>query len=318
MQSEDKPEGKAKQPSLLILAAGLGSRYGGLKQIDAMGPDGEWLLEYALYDAARCGFGKVVFVVRRSFREAFAREMESRFRAGIPYELVCQENDVLPPGCAVPADREKPLGTGHAIWCAHGVVKEPFAVINADDFYGREAIGTMAEALAVLPEGMDPHHFCMVAYPLEKTLSEHGRVSRGVCRVSPDGLLENVEEHTHLYPGPSGVVSDPGTGEAEIMDPRERVSMNLWGFTTDIFPRLEEALDTFVLEAETDPKAELFIPTVVDTLIQQGRARVDVHTSESQWFGMTYPEDRPRVQKALADLTEAGVYPSPLWSPKQV
>ncbi|HKJ90831.1 MAG TPA: nucleotidyltransferase, partial [Oceanipulchritudo sp.] len=275
-QPEGTSGGGAKKPTLLILAAGMGSRYGGLKQIDAMGPDGEWLLEYALYDAARSGFGKVVFVVRRSFREAFGREMETRFQAGIPYELVCQENDVLPDGCTIPEGREKPLGTGHAIWCAHGVVEEPFAVINADDFYGREAIGRMAEALCALSAGVDPHHFCMVAYPLEKTLSEHGRVSRGICRISADGLLEGVEEHTHLYPGERGVISESGDGVRTAVDARERVSMNLWGFTTDIFPRLEEALGEFSSEAVKEPKVELFIPTVVDTLIQQGLARVDV------------------------------------------
>ena len=300
-------------PTLLVLAAGMGSRYGGLKQIDAMGPGGEWLLEYAIFDAARAGFGKVVFVVGRGFADAFIAEWERRCRGVLPMELVFQEMGDVPDGCAIPEGREKPLGTGHAIWCARNTVKGPFAVINADDFYGRDAFETLAQALPGQAVEAIPHQFSMVAYPLEKTLSDHGRVSRGVCQLNGEGELASVREHTHIYRMPKGIASRHADGKEELLPAEVPVSMNLWGFTPDIFPGLEEALRDFLAEMPGGGSGELFIPFVVDELIRAKSARIKVHRTRSQWFGVTYADDKPRVRKALQSLTEDGQYPEPLW-----
>lgn len=302
-----------KKPSLVVLAAGMGSRYGGLKQIDAMGPQGEWLLEYALYDAARSGFGEVVFVIRKFFADEFEREIRSRFPSDLSMKFVFQELEDVPNGFQACDGRDKPLGTAHAIWCARNAVKGPFAVINADDFYGNTAIKKIGEVLQDLPEGKIPHEFCMVAYLLKNTLSEHGRVARGICNVSESGILESIEEWTRIYKSDGGALNREPGGEEHRLDPESPVSMNLWGFTPDIFSRLEAALEEFLVEKRDNAEAELFIPFVVDQLIQSQQARVRVYKSASPWFGVTYPEDKDRVKNELSLLIEAGRYPSPLW-----
>lgn len=304
---------RCKAPTLLVLAAGMGSRYGGLKQVDAMGPRDEWLLEYAIFDAAKAGFGKVVFVVGRQFAGEFEQEWKRRFHGVLPMEMVFQEMTDVPEGCIAPQGREKPLGTGHAIWCARDAIDGPFAVINADDFYGRDAYEILAEVLPWQETGVEPHTFSMVAYPLEKTLSDHGRVSRGICRINGKGDLENIREHTRIYRTEAGIFSrHPDDGE-EGLKSGVPVSMNFWGFTPDIFPKLEVALREFLREDAADESKELFIPTVVDELIQSGAVRVKVYLTRSDWFGVTYSDDKPRVREALRRLRSDGLYPDVLW-----
>lgn len=294
----------------------MGSRYGGLKQIDGMGPQGEWLLEYGIYDAVQAGFGKIVFVVGRSFAEVFEAEWERRCGGVIGMEMVFQEPGDVPEGSRIPEGRKKPLGTGHAIWSARRAIDGPFAVINADDFYGRDALESLSEALSRTSGGLEPHPFCMVAYSLKNTLSAHGRVSRGVCRLNAEGELERVREHTHIVPVDGVITSRHSDGHEEVLSGDTPVSMNLWGFTPDIFPRLEDALRHFVAGEAMDESKELFIPFVVDELIQKGLAKVTVYRTESAWFGVTYGEDKPQVRQALQRLHDVGFYPNPLWSSK--
>jgi NDP-sugar pyrophosphorylase family protein len=301
-------------PTLLVLAAGMGSRYGGFKQIDGMGPCGEWLLEYAIHDALRAGFGKIVFVVGRGLAEAFKETWEQRFSGRLPVELAIQDIDDVPEGCLRPAGRDKPLGTGHAIWSARKAIDGPFAVINADDFYGKDAFETMAGALANLSTGNLPHTFTMIAYPLSGTLSKHGRVSRGICDVTDGGILREVTEHTHIECQGDLILSRKEDGSSEELAGDLPVSMNLWGFTPDIFGRLEEALQTFLASGIAESGGELYIPFVVDELIQRDVARVEVHKTQGPWFGVTYSQDKARVHQSLRKLVEQGQYPDPLWN----
>ncbi len=299
------------QPSLLVMAAGIGSRYGGLKQIDPVGPSGEIIIEYAIYDALRAGFGRVVFVIRRAIEKDFRNVIEPHFAGRVPIAYAFQELDDLPSGFTVPADRAKPWGTAHAILSARDLLDGPFGVINADDFYGRRSYKTLAQHLAVL-NGTE-NRFCLVGFTLRNTLSEHGSVARGICRIDKRGRLKEVVERLKIErDGDAARYQDgdqwhPLTGD-------ETVSMNMWGFTPSIFPHIEREFRAFLPDALRNPKAECLIPTVSDGLIRNGLAEFDVLTTDETWLGVTYPADKPRVAAGILEQVSAGLYPTPLWN----
>jgi len=303
----------AKKPTLLVLAAGMGSRYGGLKQMDPMGPNGETVLDYSVFDAIRAGFGRVVFIIREDFAEAFKETVGSRFADKIQVDYVFQKLDDVPEGFSVPEGRTKPWGTAHAIRAARHAVSESFAVVNADDFYGRDAYVKAAEFFAGLEEDSQDAT-AMVGYPLENTLSDHGHVNRGICRTDEDGYLANVEEYLNIERESDGIVR----GEAldgtrkEIADGTP-VSMNFWAFGPAFFAQLEEAFLRFLLESGTQMKSECYIPTVVDHLIHAGYTRCEVLNTTSPWFGVTYPDDKPFVVESIQKLIDAGEYPAALY-----
>ncbi len=300
-----------EDPALLVLAAGMGSRYGGLKQMDAMGPSGEWLLEYSVHDARSAGFHEVVFVVRASFAEEFSAALRQRLPADVRWRVVHQEMDRLPPGAKVPESRTKPLGTGHAIWCASKAMERPFAVINADDFYGRQALCLLADWLRT---AVKPDHHAMVAYALERTLSPHGSVSRGLCEIE-NGFLRSVRELTGIHEAADGTVfGEDAGGHRRTLEKDAPVSMNLWGFHPHIFAELEAQLVEFLGSMENPEKDEFYIPAAVDHLIAEGRARVAALHTAAEWFGVTYAEDRPRVRDGIRGLVRKGDYPENLWS----
>jgi dTDP-glucose pyrophosphorylase len=298
------------KPALLVMAAGMGSRYGGLKQIDPIGPSGEIMIDYSVYDALRAGFGRVVFIIRRDIEEAFRHVIDRQIARRAPVSYVFQALDDLPAGFAPPAGRTKPWGTGHAVLSARGEIREPFAVINADDFYGRAAYEGMAAALTCA--AVDSTEFYLAGYRLNDTLSDHGAVSRGVCEVGPDGLLRRVVERTHIERRAGGVVAQSDAGVLPIA-PDTTVSMNFWGFTPALFAHLERAFVEFLKTNAANPKSELAIPTIIDGLIAAGRATVRVVPTSARWLGMTYPEDKPLVRKGVRQLIAEGVYPNPLW-----
>ncbi len=299
------------QPTLLVLAAGMGSRYGGLKQLDPMGPHGETVLDYSVYDAIRAGFGKVVFVIRRDFEIQFKSAVGNRFEDRIIVDYAYQELRDLPEGFTLPDGREKPWGTAHAVRAAHKQIETPFAVINADDFYGRDAYTKLAGYFKQ-SMGQPELQTCMVGYPLRNTLSEHGSVNRGLCRVE-DGVLQGVEEHSEISATGEGTAVGKDLSGAEVLLPGEAiVSMNFWGFTPAIFASLEAYFREF-LEAHIDnPKSECYIPSLVDALIQSSQTECAVLETKGNWFGVTYPEDKPHVQAGLRKLLENGDYPASL------
>lgn len=299
------------KPTLFILAAGMGSRYGTLKQIEGLGPSGETIMDYSIYDALRAGFGKLVFVIRKSFEKEFREKIISKYENHVPVEIVFQELDSLPEGFAPHAEREKPWGTNHAVLMGKNAIKEPFAVINADDYYGQDSFKTLADELKNL-EGKE-NHYCMVAYRLCNTLSEGGAVARGVCEVDDDRFLKSVNERTHIK-RVDGVIkykdSEDYWYELEENTP---VSMNMWGFTPDYFEHSEKYFIKFLELNQSNLKAEYFIPSMVDHLISTKTADVKVMDTTSKWFGVTYPDDRPVVVHKLQQLVEQGEYPTPLW-----
>ena len=295
------------KPTLLVLAAGMGSRYGGLKQMDGVGPHGEIILDYSVEDAIRAGFGKVVFVIRHSF----ADEFKSRINAGhyghrIEVEYVYQELDKLPAGFSVPEGREKPWGTNHAILMAKEAIHEPFAIINADDFYGRDAFVVMADHLRTL-EGASGR-YCMVGYRLENTLSENGTVSRGICETDANGLLLGMTERTAIGRTGNGIEYKDTDGSMHPLPADCTVSMNLFGFTPDYFAKSEALFVDFLREKGTELKSEYYIPFAVNTFIHNGTATMTVLKTTAQWFGVTYKEDRPMVVDRLKRLHDQGVY----------
>jgi len=293
-------------PTLVILAAGMGSRYGGLKQLDALGPGGHTILDYSVYDALNAGFDELVFVIRKSMEEDFSALVKRYGRAQV--KLVYQELDLLPPGFSVPEGREKPWGTGHAVWACREAVNQPFCVINADDFYGREAFRVMAEFLR--QEDPQKARYSMVGFSLEKTLSDHGAVSRGVCEVGPEGDLVSVTERTRIMRRGNAIVCrDEEGGELPGSVP---VSMNFWGFTPTVFAGLEARFVEF-LRGAPGPKDEFFLPTAVDDMISRGQATVKVLRSREKWVGVTYREDRETAAARLSELTRRGAYPKRLW-----
>ncbi len=299
------------KPTLLVLAAGMGSRYGSLKQMDGVGPNGEAIIDYSVYDAIRAGFGKVVFVIRHSFEADFKEVFNAeRFGGKIAVEYVFQELDYLPEGYALPEGRQKPWGTNHAVMMAAKVINEPFAVINADDFYGREAYATISEYLQTL-EGAEGR-YCMVGYQVNKTLSENGTVSRGVCTVDEEGNLRGMVERTQIERVNGTIVFHDG-GADEPLAEDTPVSMNLFGFTPDYFRHSEEYFKEFLSENIDNLKSEFYIPKMVNKVINDGTATMRVLKTTSDWFGVTYKEDKPLLMAKLEELIERGLYPRNLW-----
>ena len=296
------------KPTLLVLAAGMGSRYGGLKQLDAVGPSGETILDYAVFDAIRAGFGRVVFVIRKEFEEAFRTQVAAKYADRVRVDYVFQSLDALPAGVTPPPGREKPWGTGHAVWCAREAVKEPFAVIGADDYFGRDAFEKLAAYLSANPKSeIQNLNFAMVGYRLANTLSENGAVSRGVCAATADGTLQRVVEHTGILREEVGALAGKKfTGE-------EIVSMNCWAFTPALFTALDRQFAEFLKTRGGELKSEFYLPEAVSQQIAAGEAAVRVLPTTASWFGVTYREDKPRVQAALASLVANGEYPGQLF-----
>lgn len=300
-------------PTLVILAAGMGSRYGGLKQVDPVGPSGETIMDYSVFDAVRAGFDRVVFVIRRDFEEVFRTSIGSKYAGVVAVEYAFQAIDDLPAGFAVPAERAKPWGTAHAIRAARHAVNAPFAAINADDFYGRDAFQRLAAFLTRPRAASGSPRFAMVGYRLDQTLSANGSVARGVCTVGPDGLLMKVSEMTKLVRVPGGAENREDPEHPASLTGAEQVSLNLWGFTPELFTALEARFPAWLKTNAAQPKAEWYIPFVVDELIREGAAEVEVLPTESSWFGVTYREDKPLVVGAIKSLVDAGEYPAKLW-----
>lgn len=301
------------KPTLYVLAAGMGSRYGGLKQLDGVGPQGQTIMDYSIFDALRAGFGKVVFVIRHDFEDAFRNKVLSKYQGHIPTEVVFQSVDALPEGYTIPEGRTKPWGTNHAIMMGEKAINEPFAVINADDFYGRNAFEVMAGHLSALHADAKGR-YCMVAFRLGNTMTEAGSVSRGVCTVTPEGKLSKVVERTAIAFTPDGKIEyTEADGSKANLTADMPVSMNLWGFTPDYFDYSKREFVKFLNKYIDKPKSEFFIPSVVDKLVNNGEATVDVLDTDSRWFGVTYPEDRDNVVASLAALHAAGEYPDSLF-----
>ncbi len=300
------------KPTLLVLAAGMGSRYGSLKQMDGVGPNGEAIIDYSIYDAIRAGFGKVVFVIRHSFAKEFMEVFnEQRFGGKIAVEYVYQELDYLPEGFSVPEGRVKPWGTNHAVMMAADAIHEPFAVINADDFYGEDAYKVIGEYLKGLAGS--ENHYCMVGYEVSKTLSENGTVSRGVCTVDDDKFLKSMVERTQIERVNGTIVFHDG-GADEPLAENTPVSMNLFGFTPDFFRYSKEYFIEFLKANKDNLKAEFFIPLMVNHLISNGTAKLKVLSTSALWFGVTYKEDKPALMAKIESLIEKGVYPRNLWA----
>ncbi len=300
------------KPTLFVLAAGMGSRYGGLKQLDPLGPSGQTIMDYSIYDAIQAGFGKVVFVIRKDFEDDFRSKILSKYENVIPVDVVFQSVDALPAGYTCPPDRTKPWGTNHAIMMGAKAIHEPFAVINADDFYGRDAFRVIAEEL--MRPRLRKGDYCMVGFRVGNTVTENGTVSRGVCSTDDDSLLTSVVERTDIKVDSTGdIVCTGDNGEQIVLPNNTPVSMNLWGFTPDYFDYSDREFRKFLDEKINTPKAEYYIPSVVDTLIKSGDATVKVLDTDSQWFGVTYAADREGVVDRLAALHAAGQYPDKMF-----
>ena len=303
------------KPTLFLLAAGMGSRYGGLKQLDTLGPHGETIMDYSIYDAINAGFGKLVFVIRKDFEDDFRRIVLSKYEDHIPCELVFQGLDALPEGFTCPEGRTKPWGTNHALMMGESVIQEPFAVINCDDFYDRDSFQVMGKWLSELPEG-STGKYSMVGFRVGNTLSDSGTVSRGVCSNNEQHLLTSVVERTKIqrFDGVVKYLGDDGETWVAIPD-NTPVSMNFWGFTPDYFQHSKEFFKEFLSDPKNmeNPKSEFFIPLMVDKLINDGTATCEVLDTTSKWFGVTYPEDRPSVVEKFQKLHDEGVYPDKMF-----
>ena len=298
------------KPTLFILAAGMGSRYGGLKQLDGLGPNGETIMDYSVFDAMRAGFGKVVFVIRKDFEEDFRNVVLSKYADHVPCEVCFQGIDNLPEGFTRNPERTKPWGTNHAVLMAKDIIKEPFMVINADDFYGKESFEVMAKFL--LDVNGQEGKYCMAGYRVGNTLSEHGTVSRGVCATDKMGFLTDVVERTAIENKNGHVVYQDNGVDVEI--PFETpVSMNMWGFTPEYFTYAEEAFKAFLTENAQELKAEFYIPTLVNDMIKSGKATCQVLDTTAKWFGVTYADDRQMVVDKIQALVDAGIYPNKLF-----
>lgn len=296
------------KPTLVVLAAGMGSRYGGLKQMDGFGPNGETIIDYSLYDAIQAGFGKIVFIIRSSFQEAFIQRFDPLLKDVVKVEYVCQETHLVPDDVSYFPERTKPWGTGHALWVARHVLNEPFGVINADDFYGREAMFQLANFLTY---DITPN-YAVIAYQLNKTISEHGTVNRGVCSVK-NGKLASIEECIKIG-WADGKISYPTEAGEVVLAPNTPVSMNMWAFKASYMTYTDQLIRSFFADHGMEEKSELYIPKIVDYIIQEELLDVDVIVTESQWVGVTYPEDKPYVSEALNKLIQEGVYKEKLWS----
>jgi UTP-glucose-1-phosphate uridylyltransferase len=299
--------------TLLVLAAGMGSRYGGLKQMDAFGPSGETIIDYSIYDAINAGFTKVVFVIRESFKEAFKEAFTTKFRDKIEVAFVCQELDRLPAGISCPVDRQKPWGTGHAVYVAKDHIDGPFAVINADDYYGQNAYKVLIDFFEA-NEGSDNTDYAVVAYYLSNTLSEHGTVNRGICYSDGNGNLDKVVEREKIQRDTEGVIIFPHDDHSYKLAEDTLVSMNMWAFYPSYFEYCEDALYKFIKARGEEEKSEFYIPALIDELIQNKLLNVNILDTTSKWFGVTYQEDRPIVIDKLNKLIEEGIYPKDLWA----
>ncbi|MFZ2287220.1 MAG: NTP transferase domain-containing protein [Bacteroidales bacterium] len=298
------------KPTLLVLAAGMGSRYGGNKQLDQVGPSGETIIDYSIYDAKRAGFGKVVFVIRRDIEEQFRETFVRRLKDVIEIDYVFQELGNLPSGFKVPEGRQKPWGTSHAILVTEPKIHEPFGVINADDYYGVDSFNVLYDFLT---KDKDDTNFSIVGYKLGNTLSDHGHVNRGICRVSDDGFLMNMVETRGIEKRPDGIFAPDTEGKINQYTGNEIVSMNLFGFKPSVYRYLNIEFSNFLRERISDPKAELDIPTSLDKFVKKGEITIRILSSNSQWFGVTYREDKPFVVESIRKMVEAGVYPEKLF-----
>ena len=298
------------KPTLFVLAAGMGSRYGGLKQIDGLGPNGETIMDYSVFDALRAGFGKIVFVIRKDFADDFKRVVLAKYEGKVPCEICFQAIENVPEGYTYNPERTKPWGTNHAVLMGKDLIKEPFAVINADDFYGKESFEVLAKFLNEVAGKQN--QYCMVGYRVCNTLSEYGSVSRGVCETDAEGNLTNVVERTSIERKENGIFYTVD-GVDYALPENAPVSMNMWGFTPEYFGYVEEAFKTFLKERGQELKSEFYIPTLVNDLIVARKATCRVLDTTAKWFGVTYAEDRQMVVDKIAALTEAGVYPNPLF-----
>ena len=300
------------KPTLFLLAAGMGSRYGGLKQLDGLGPNGETIMDYSIYDAINAGFGKLVFVIRKDFEQDFREKIISKYEGHIPCELVFQALDNLPEGFTCPAERTKPWGTNHAVMMGADVIQEPFAVINCDDFYGRDSFQVMGKFLSALPEGAK-NTYAMVGFRVGNTLSESGTVSRGICGTNADHLLTSVVERTKIQRIDGEVKYIDDNGEWTATPDTTPVSMNFWGFTPWLFEKLDAYFKDFLRALpDGELKKECLLPSLIGELIDRGELSVSVLRSSARWFGMTYHEDKKMVQRELQKLHDAGVYPKTL------
>jgi dTDP-glucose pyrophosphorylase len=297
------------KPTLLVLAAGMGSRYGGQKQTDAFGPSGETITDYSIYDGLKAGFGKVVFVIAPRMEEEFKNDYIKRFPSDLQVEYVIQDVKNVPEGFTVPAERKKPWGTAHAVLMAKDVIKEPFAVINADDFYGRESYRIMHDFLVQARPG----EYNLIGFTLSKTVSEHGSVARGVCETDENEYLTDIVERTRIFSKDGRIWYEDDDGSTHDLSPDVKVSMNLFGFTPDIFGHLEEQFLAYIEKNINSAKAEFFIPYVADNLIRNKEASFKVLGTPESWFGVTYQDDRPHVLDMINRLVNEGVYPTPLW-----
>lgn len=302
------------KPTLLILAAGMGSRYGGLKQMDPMGPNGETVLDYSVYDAIRAGFGRVVFIIRKDFADDFKKEIGSKFDDKIDVDYAYQDLNDLPDGFSLPEGRTKPWGTTHAILAARNIINTPFAVINADDFYGSDSfkkITSYFDETSKSTDGKD--HYCMVGYKLKNTLSDHGTVNRGIC-ADENGYLQDVEEHLNIEVEDDGVCRGENLAGNRVEIPTNSIaSMNFWGFPPSIMENLEQNFIAFLKERGEEMKSESYIPTDVDMALKSGKADCNILETSSSWFGVTYPEDKEMVVTNVNKLIEQGEYPADLW-----
>jgi dTDP-glucose pyrophosphorylase len=298
-------------PTLLVLAAGMGSRFGGIKQLDGIGPSGETIMDYSIYDAIKSGFNKIVFVIREELLDDFEEIVSSKFQDRIKISYVFQKTEILPDGFQKPNKREKPWGTAHAVWCAKDEIKSPFALINADDFYGRNSFEVMADFLLKL----DPNDIskqCLIGFSLDKTLSENGSVSRGVCAMDENGNLTEIEERTKIFKKGNAAVYVENEKEFPLTG-KEPVSMNMMGFTPAIFQSIEKGMISFLKEKGHESKAEYYLPIVLNNLVKNGEAQVKVLPTSATWFGMTYKEDRQMVVDNVNELINKGIYPKALW-----
>lgn len=300
-------------PALVVMAAGMGSRYGGLKQIDPLGPNGQIILDYSIYDAYKAGFSKVIFIIKPELEKAFEDAIGKKARKYMQVEYAFQTLENLPDGLKAPDGRVKPLGTGHAVYCAGNLLDVPFAVINADDFYGADAFKCMFDFLSTTKDD-DKYRYCMVGYKVENTLTENGTVSRGVCTKDDNGFLASIVERTAIKRDSDGVIRFIQDNESGVIEQGTPVSMNMWGFTPSFAKELEHMLfDFFENTLPNNPeKAEFYLPYAVDALIHNGKATAKLLTTDSKWFGVTYREDKPSVMKALSDMTNDRIYPENL------
>jgi dTDP-glucose pyrophosphorylase len=298
------------KPTLLVLAAGMGSRYGGNKQLDQVGPSGETIIDYSIYDAIRAGFGKIVFVIRRDIEEQVKERFVTKLKGKIEVDYVFQEITNLPEGVKVAPDRQKPWGTSHAILVTEPRIKEPFGVINADDYYGVESFRVLRDFLV---NDKDPNNYCIVGYKLGNTLSEHGHVNRGVCGVGADGLLKNIVETRQIEKTADGAIAPGPDGKTLRFTGNEVVSMNLWGFKPSCYHFLGEEFRNFINRSGMDLKSELDIPTSVDKFVKNGKITIQILMSNERWFGVTYREDKPFVVDSINRMVREGVYPSSIY-----